>query len=148
MALIAFQRLWLYLRQNPPTLLVGSVEFLIGGILFTSLFRYFVRVFTTLKIQKGQSLSYYDSVALSCKLVSAIFACMSCAMGIISKWICPRGHPWMTTPNFSNFLTILPLSSHICTKNHYKWQLFLHPYTSCNLTSNVKWLSKKSYNVN
>lgn len=88
MALIAFQRLWLYLRQNPPTLLVGSVEFLIGGILFTSLFRYFVGVFTRLKIRKGQSLSYTDSVALSCKLVSAIFACMSCAMGIITLRDC------------------------------------------------------------
>ena len=85
MALIAFQRLWLYLRQNPPTLLVGSVEFLIGGILFTSLFRYFVRVFSTLKIRKGQLLSHYDSVALSCKLVSALFACVSCATGIIGK---------------------------------------------------------------
>jgi len=56
---------------------------MIGLILFTSLFRYFVRVFCTLKVQKGQFLSYCDSVALSCKVVSAIFACVSCATGII-----------------------------------------------------------------
>merc|ERR1712166_386336 len=62
---------------------VGGLEFIIGGILFTSLFRYFVRVFSALKVQNGQSLSYCDSVALSCKVVSAIFACVSCATGII-----------------------------------------------------------------
>jgi len=83
MAFGALARLWQYLRQNPPNLLVGSVEFMIGLILFTSLFRYFVRVFCTLKVQKGQFLSYCDSVALSCKVVSAIFACVSCATGII-----------------------------------------------------------------
>ena len=85
MAVTASPRLWLYLRENPPTLLVGGLEFIIGGILFTSLFRYFVRVFSALKGQNGQSLSYCDSVALSCKVVSAIFACVSCAMGIIGK---------------------------------------------------------------
>jgi len=83
MAVTASPRLWLYLRENPPTLLVGGLEFIIGGILFTSLFRYLVRVFSALKGQNGQSLSYCDSVALSCKVVSAIFACVSCAMGII-----------------------------------------------------------------
>ena len=85
MAVTASPRLWLYLRENPPTLLVGGLEFIIGGILFTSLFRYLVRVFSALKGQNGQSLSYCDSVALSCKVVSAIFACVSCAMGIIGK---------------------------------------------------------------
>jgi hypothetical protein len=85
MAVVASPRLWLYLRENPPTLMVGGLEFIIGGILFTSLFRYFVRVFSALKGQNGQSLSYCDSVALSCKVVSAIFACVSCATGIIGK---------------------------------------------------------------
>jgi len=83
MALSAFQRLWQHLRQNPPTLLVGSLEFFVGGIIFTSLFHYLIRVLNNLKIRKGEAVSYSDSVALSCKLISALFACVSCATGII-----------------------------------------------------------------
>ena len=78
-------KVWGYFRETPPNVLVGSLEFLAGGIICVSLFHYFIRLFCTLKIRRGEPLSHCDSVSLSCKLVSALFATLACVMGVISK---------------------------------------------------------------
>ena len=80
-------KVWGYFRETPPNVLVGSLEFLAGGIICVSLFHYFIRLFCTLKIKRGEPLSHCDSVSLSCKLVSALFATFACVMGLISKYI-------------------------------------------------------------
>jgi len=79
----AFQKVWGYFRENPPILVVGAIEFIFGLILCTFLFHYFVHLFCTLKIRRSSQLSYCDSVSLSCKLVSALFAISACIMGIV-----------------------------------------------------------------
>jgi len=82
-ATAASGRLWRYFRDQPPTLIVGGAEFIFGGIVCLSLFHYFNKLFSTLKIRQGQPLSFCDSVALSCKLVSALFAINACLAGVI-----------------------------------------------------------------
>ena len=84
---MAAAAVWGYFRNVPPSVLVGSLEFFIGGIICVSLFHYFIRLFCTLKIKRGEPLSHCDSVSLSCKLVSALFATFACVMGLISKYI-------------------------------------------------------------
>jgi len=80
---MAAAAVWGYFRNVPPSVLVGSLEFFIGGIICVSLFHYFIRLFCTLKIKRGEPLSHCDSVSLSCKLVSALFATFACVMGLI-----------------------------------------------------------------
>merc|ERR1712095_15160 len=75
--------IWHYFRENPPTIFVGSLEFIFGGVLCICLFHKFNKLFSTLEIRQGQPLSYCDSVALSCKLVSALFAIAACLAGVI-----------------------------------------------------------------
>lgn len=77
--------IWGFFRDHPPNLIIGGIEFIIGGLVCISLFNYFVKTFTHLKIGNDQVLSYCDSVGLSCKLVSALFATLTCIIGVSSK---------------------------------------------------------------
>ena len=82
----AFAMLWDYFRNVPPSLLLGSLEFVLGGLTFLSMFHGFINVVGVLKLKNGQILSYSDNVSLSCKMVSAIFACVSCITGVVGKF--------------------------------------------------------------
>jgi len=75
--------LWEYFRDVPPSLLLGTLEFVLGGLTFLSMFHGFINVVGVLKLKNGQTLSYPDNVSLSCKMVSAIFACVSCMTGVV-----------------------------------------------------------------
>ena len=82
----AFAMLWDYFRNVPPSLLLGTLEFVLGGLTFLSMFHGFINVVGVLKLKNGQVLSYSDNVSLSCKMVSAVFACVSCMTGVVSKF--------------------------------------------------------------
>ena len=82
----AFGMLWEYFRDVPPSLLLGTLEFVLGGLTFLSMFHGFINVVGVLKLKNGQTLSYPDNVSLSCKMVSAIFACVSCMTGVVGKF--------------------------------------------------------------
>ena len=82
----AFALLWEYFRDHPPSLLIGSLEFILGFLTFLSMFHGFTNIVAVLKLKNGQILSYADNVSLSCKTVSAIFACVSCMTGVVSKF--------------------------------------------------------------
>lgn len=77
--------LWGYFRDSPPNLVAGGIEFAIGAAICTSLFHHLIKIFSTWKIRHGSALSYCDSVALSCKLVSALFATLTCFVGVVGK---------------------------------------------------------------
>ena len=75
-----------YFKENPPGLLLGGLEFILGGLVFYTLFHSSISLVTTANGFRSKKLSHSDIVSLSCKLVSALFAVTSCVMGCMSEY--------------------------------------------------------------
>ena len=79
---------WESLKQEPPSVYLAFLEMSLGFVCFLSLFHALISIVGVLKLKNGQVLSYADNVSLSCKMVSAVFAVISCIMGVVSKYFC------------------------------------------------------------
>ncbi len=74
-----------YFKENPPGIILGSLEFCLGGVVFYTMFHKSIKFVTTVNEYRSKKLSHSDIVSLSCKLVSALFAITSCVIGCLSK---------------------------------------------------------------
>lgn len=74
---------WESLKQEPPSVYLAFLEMSLGFVCFLSLFHALISIVGVLKLKNGQVLSYADNVSLSCKMVSAVFAVISCIMGVV-----------------------------------------------------------------
>ena len=79
---------WESLKQEPPSVYLAFLEMSLGFVCFLSLFHALISIVGVLKLKNGEVLSYADNVSLSCKMVSAVFAVISCIMGVVSKYFC------------------------------------------------------------
>jgi hypothetical protein len=83
--------LWSYFRDQPPTILVGSLEFAFGSFVFVAMFHLAIKLVGNVKFRgnsnstTNNNLSYSDTVSLCCKMISALFAITSCTTGTSSK---------------------------------------------------------------